>query len=401
MRIAYVCADPGVPIHDWRKGCSIHVQEMIRAFVGLGHELHIFATNPGTAPMGDLTAVPMHNLPPPPSDSSRMQREHIALIGNRALSHALRTAGPFDLVYERYSLWSFAGMRFAKQSNIPGILEVNAPLIDEQRRYRELIDQRSAEQVAARCFRDAHIVAAVSREVANYVRAFPGTRGKIEVLPNAVNPSRFVNNRSNRQSFVRPFTVGFVGSLKPWHGVEILVDAFESVHRSFRHSRLLIVGDGPERDRIESRIRSKGLEAATLLKGAVKPSEIPSLLGCMDVAVAPYPASDNFYFSPLKVYEYMAAGLPVVASAIGQIAELITDEVHGLLCPPGNRAALTQALLCLRHDAALRRRLGSAAREKILQQHTWKRVAEQVIAASKSDTAIDTIPNEALNRGAR
>lgn len=401
MKIAYICADLGVPVYGWQKGCSIHVQEMVRAFAGLGHELEIFATNPGSSPPADLRQLPLRKLPRPRRNLSRTQREQIALFGNRALTRALELTGPFDLVYERYSLWSFAGMQYAKQHNIPGVLEVNAPLIHEQRHYRELIDQQSAEYVTARCFRDARIVAAVSTQVADYVRGFPGTSGKVKVLPNGVDPSRFADRWGERQRVAHPFTVGFVGSLKPWHGVELLVKAFDGVHREFSHSHLLIVGEGPERKRIESDLRARGLEAATTLTGAVSPAEISSLLDNMDVAVAPYPESENFYFSPLKVYEYMAAGLPVVASSIGQIPELITDEVHGLLCRPGDSAALTEALLCFRNDPALRRRLGSAAREKIVKQHTWQQVADQVIEMSVPHTTPFSHTMVALGHGRR
>jgi glycosyltransferase involved in cell wall biosynthesis len=103
------------------------------------------------------------------------------------------------------------------------------------------------------------------------------------------------------------------------------------------------------------------------------------LLASMDVAVAPYPRRSSFYFSPLKVYEYMAASRPVVASRIGQLANLIEDGVNGLLCPAGDPVTLAAALARLRREPELRARLGRAARATVLKHHTWETVARRIL----------------------
>jgi glycosyltransferase involved in cell wall biosynthesis len=142
---------------------------------------------------------------------------------------------------------------------------------------------------------------------------------------------------------------------------------------------LLVVGDGPERARLEADLAARGLAQAAQLTGAVDPGEVPGLLASMDVAVAPYPNLENFYFSPLKVYEYMAAGLPVVASRIGQLAGLIRDGVNGILCPPGDSDALAEALERLRQEPEWGTRLGQAARATVLRDHTWAAVARRIL----------------------
>jgi glycosyltransferase involved in cell wall biosynthesis len=106
---------------------------------------------------------------------------------------------------------------------------------------------------------------------------------------------------------------------------------------------------------------------------------VPELLAGMDAAVAPYPNLKPFYFSPLKVYEYMAAGLPVVASRIGQLDGLIQDRVNGLLCPPEDAAALAAALDELGNDPRLRQRLGEAARATVVREHSWEAVARRLL----------------------
>jgi glycosyltransferase involved in cell wall biosynthesis len=386
MRVAYICADPGVPVFGC-KGCSVHVQEVIRALAQQGARVDLFTTRAeGERPPG-LGAVHLHPLPPPhgPDDASR---EMAAMSANRQTLDALTRDGPFDLVYERYSLWSYAGMEYARAADVPGLLEVNAPLIDEQAEHRCLVNRELAQRVAARAWSAASVLIAVSDEVCEYLERFAEASGHVEIIANGVDPRRFPRAVSPvRQDGSGKFTIGFVGSLKPWHGLSTLVDAFASVASDMPHTRLLIVGDGPERPRLEGSLAARGLREACFFTGAVPAAEVPGYLADMDVAVAPYPALPSFYFSPLKVLEYMAAGLPVVASRLGQITKLISQEINGLLCPPGDSVALARALCRLREDPALRQRLGKAAREAVLTKHTWDAVAKRILRLAEEQRA--------------
>ena len=129
----------------------------------------------------------------------------------------------------------------------------------------------------------------------------------------------------------------------------------------------MIVGDGPEKNNLMQDLKEKKLSSSVKFTGAVPHSKIPSLLSSMDVAVAPYPKIENFYFSPLKVFEYMAAGLPVVSSNIGQLTELIQNGYCGFLYRPGDSTALAKILLRLMKDPQLRKTVGTAAKNYIIQ----------------------------------
>ncbi|QVL49733.1 MAG: glycosyltransferase family 4 protein [Thiocapsa sp.] len=380
VRVAYVCADPGVPVFG-AKGSSIHVQEVVRALRRAGADVALFATRLGGEPPADLCGISVHPLPAlPPGEP--VVRERAALSANRALRAALAARGPFDLIYERYALWSHAGMDYARAVGAPGLLEVNAPLIEEQARHRTLVHRDAAEQVAARVFAAAHALVAVSTGVAAYLATRPGLETRVHVIPNGVDPARFPAARFAHRPASRKdgsFTVGFVGTLKPWHGLDVLVDAFARLHARDPDCRLLIVGEGPERRRIEAAIAARRIGFAVRLTGAVAPNQVPDHLAAMDVGLAPYPELPDFYFSPLKVYEYMAAALPVVASRIGDLDQIVQPEVTGLLCPPDDPAAVAAALARLRDDAPLRRCLGDAARARVLSGHCWDAVVARIL----------------------
>ena len=376
-RVAYICADQGVPVFG-TKGSSVHVQEVVRAMLGRDCRVDLFAARPEGDPPAGLESVPVHALASILRGDTAA-RERSALARNDFLSAALERSGPFDLIYERYSLWSFAGIDYATATETPALLEVNAPLIEEQQRYRTLVDRAAAQRVAERVFAGASALIAVSTETAAYLSSYSAAQGRVHIVPNGVNVDRF-SPRPDPSRLRAPgtFTIGFVGSLKPWHGLQILVDAFAILGRHQPYARLLIVGDGPERSNLTDGLSARGLLEAARFTGAVAPVEVPALLASMDAAVAPYPDLEGFYFSPLKVYEYMAAQLPVVASAIGQITEIIQDGVNGLLCPPGDPNALASALERLVEDDRLRVDLGLAARASMSRHHTWDATVQRI-----------------------
>lgn len=378
MRIAFVNTDSGVPAFG-RKGSSIHLQEMIRGFLCSGATVDLFTARvDGDSPPG-LEAVRVHQLPKR-SEGDLAEREQSALRANEQTRSALEREGLFDFVYERYALWNFAGMEYANAAGIPGVLEVNAPLIDEQAAHRGLVDRAGAERATRQAFGAARALVAVSAEIAAYLEQRPEATGRVHVVTNGVDVARFRPDVApSLLAAPGTFTVGFVGTLKPWHGLPTLVDAFALLREQVPNSRLLIVGDGPEREKFEEQLERRGVRPAANMTGAVFSAQIPSLLASMSAAVAPYPHSSKFYFSPLKVYEYMAAGLPVVASRIGQLDGLLEDGVNGLLCPPGDAAALAQALIRLSCDPQLAARLGWAARATVSAHYTWSSVVARVL----------------------
>ncbi len=375
MRIAYVCADPGVPVFG-SKGASVHVQGVLGALLRTGAEVELFATRTGGEPTPALRAATLHDLGRPRARDTR-EREVALAAANDALRDRIAAAGPFGLVYERHALFAWAGMEAARDAGAVGILEVNAPLVEEQATHRTLVDRGLAEEGVRRSLAAATAVLAVSRPLGDALEDTAEASGKVHVVPNGVDPARFAAPAERTGG--EPFTVAFVGTLKPWHGLDTLVDAFVLLRRAVPDARLLVVGDGPGRERLEQRLTDAGVLHATQLTGSVEPAAVGALLARADASVAPYPASADSYFSPLKVLESMAAGVPVVGSRVGQLPALIDDGRDGLLCEPGDAHDIARALGTLAADPHARRRLGARARSRVLAHHSWDGVARRIL----------------------
>ncbi len=368
MRVAYVSMDPGVPVFG-RKGSSVHVQAVLRGLVRAGAEVHLLTTRPGTDVPHDLARVVVHRIPVRTSaDDADRER---ALIEADARSSAVldRLPGPIDLVYERYSLWGTTATRWARRHEAPSLLEVNAPLITEQRQHRVLVDEATAEGGARAAIGAATAVIAVSAPVAAWARRRAADPGRVHVLANGVDTTRITPG--NGRPAGRPLTVGFVGTLKPWHGLSHLLAAFAQAGTQVPGLRLLVVGDGPQAAEFDADAARLAVADRIERTGALAPAEVPAALHRMDIAVAPYPACADFYFSPLKVYEYLAAGLATVASAVGELPATLDHGRLGVLVPPGDPPALAAAIVRLAADDALRATFGRRARRAAVARHDW------------------------------
>ena len=274
-------------------------------------------------------------------------------------------------------------MALAKRYRIPHVLEVNAPLAYEQKKYRSLSLPRLAARVERTIWRSADLLIAVSEPLRRRLEQEGVPADRIAVLPNGVEPARFLLDAERaaareRLKLAGRYVIGLVGSFKPWHGTDGLLAGFEDLHRSDPLGHLLLVGDGPLRAQLTEQVRLAGLEKAVTFTGAVPHHEVPAHVIAMDVAVAPYPALEESYYSPLKLFEYMAAGRAIVASRMGQIAEILVEGESGLLFDPGNVTQLADCLRRLRHSPALAQELGRKAREAS-GSYTWDHNAARLI----------------------
>ncbi len=423
MKIAYICADQGIPVLG-NKGASVHVREFTDALVELGHEVRIYSAA-GAAKHGQganqnraratLTILAPSKLT---NDAAKLFATSLSRLGWKhdpahlfsEVQHLLAdpafvtAALPLlhdfapDLLIARHALFSLAGLELARALGCPCVLEVNAPLVEERRRYWGLTLKHEAEQAERTAFAGAALLVAVSEEVRTYLLHYGASIDRIAVLPNGVNLARFhpdVDGAGVRRHYglEGQIVLGFTGSLKPWHGVDMLLRAFASVRVALRQRgsdreqkeaalHLLIVGDGPQRELLMRLSHELGVREQVTFTGALPHAEIPAHLAAFDIAVAPYLSSDGFYFSSLKVMEYLAMGRATVAPLLGHIPALLqgVDGPCGLLYRADDQQELATALLRLINNAELRQVLGARAAEQARQRYSWQQVAQHILA---------------------
>jgi glycosyltransferase involved in cell wall biosynthesis len=394
MRVAYVCCDHGVPVFG-HKGSSVHAQAVLRTLVARGDEVNLLTTAPVGTPPPELTGVRVHHLPTGPSTDRTgrevRNQEADALVG--PILTRLHRETPLGLVYERYSLWGRTATAWAAVAGVPSLLEVNAPLVEEQATHRWLVDRDCAEKVATQALSSAGAVLCVTEAVARWARCRMRDPAHAHVLGNGVDTLRTRPSGRPVKPATGPFTVGFVGTLKPWHGVDLLVDATALLVAEDPMYRLLVVGDGPLATTLQERAATAGIAAQVETTGGVSPHDVPALLHRFDVAIAPYPPMDDFYFSPLKVYEYLGAGLPVVASRVGGLADVLDHGRIGVLVEPGDATALAAAVAELRADPVRRDALGRAARLRAVARHDWSSVVCSALSLAR--VGVEGVPRAA------
>jgi glycosyltransferase involved in cell wall biosynthesis len=233
----------------------------------------------------------------------------------------------------------------------------------------------------------------VSDALFPYAIAHGARPGRVRVLPNGVDTDAFTPPPIDRDADhpTGPVRFGFVGSFKAWHGCDLLLEATLMARDRHADLELLLVGEGPQRAALEEVAGHLGLAANVRFLGARGHQEIPAFLHGLDVAVAPAPAGIDYYFSPLKVWEYAAAGRAIIAPRAGQVAERLRHAEDAWLVEPGSPAELAAAMMELAGNPELRRRLGDAAGARARAEFSWSRVARRLLVwlddAGVSDAA--------------
>ena len=387
-RITYLRATPAAGTQAG--GATSHINGFIGGALELGARVRVISNDPIAGL--DESRVELKVIDPQPFGLTRplFDLRNALLFTERACREIERD--PPDFIYQRYSRFNWAGVEASLRTGKPLFLEYNGSEVWMGRHWDRaglfsLLEraERLNLAAAARVF----VVADVERR--NLERAgVPAD--KIVVNPNGVDVRRFRPGVGGSEARARlgvgedETLVGFVGTFGPWHGATVLAQAFNLIPRE-AGVRLLLVGTGSLRERVEEILRGGGALGRVHFAGAVAHAEVPALLDACDVLASPHvPPEDGseFFGSPTKLFEYMATSKGIVASRVGQIAEVLTDEETALLVEPGDARALADAVLRLSRSRGLRERLGAAAREVCVRRHTWARNAGRVLDAYRA-----------------
>ena len=290
----------------------------------------------------------------------------------------------YHIIHERFNLLSIGGAWASRRLGIPFVLEVNADLL-EQRRYKGIPEKGLRRLYAIwatrMCFRNAVQIICISSRLKEHLRTkWNVDENKLTVLPCAADVEAFKPNYNSvtvRKSLgltTEP-VVMWVGGFYPWHDLSLLLESFALILQRRPDARLVLVGDGQTRSVVEETIKKRGMGQAVIMTGTVAHSQVPEMLSIADIAVVPstpLTAGLGGTGTPLKLFEYMAAGKAIVASDLNEAAEVIRDGQNGLLVDAGDVNKFAEASLRLINDPAERSRLGQNAREQAIKQYSWE-----------------------------
>lgn len=297
-----------------------------------------------------------------------------------------------DFIYHRHSEFNYSSAVLSRRHGIPLVLECNGSEVWIKKNWGHVYLERLLGMAESAQFAAADVITVVSSVMKADLAALGVSERKILVNPNGVNPELFtpaatVHERVTdlkRSGFV---VAGFVGTFGAWHGVDVLARAVRPTVQKNPNVRFLLIGDGILRPEVERILRDDGVSDSVIMTGSVPHDEIPQYLAGCDILLSPHVQNSDgsqFFGSPTKLFEYMAMGKPIIASGVGQIAEVIRDGTNGILMKHRDHGDLAEKILTLARDPALGRKLGSAARADALSQFSWQRNAQRVVEAVRS-----------------
>jgi glycosyltransferase involved in cell wall biosynthesis len=392
MKILYVAG--AIPLPGTSGGAT-HVLEVAHGLARRGQRLHVMARGQRWHHVDTGGAFDVTLLPFP---------DKLAYLALPEVYSIARRFAP-DVIMERYYNFAGAGMTVAKRRHIPAVLEVNAPMVDPpgspKSRLDRLLGGRLRHWAVTQGRWSRRIVTPLATTVPPEV-----PRSRIELVNWGANVDQFRPELRQEQAteiaaLRRQYSiaedavvVAFAGSFRAWHGVGVFADAALRLIPPDPRLVFLAIGGGPELEPLRARVAAAGLPPGRFVLTGPQPHDrVPLLLALAAIGVAPFVPSVyaplrtfGFYWSPLKVFEYMAMGLPVVTLDIPPLNTIIRAGEEGLLYREGDLATLTAHIAVLAADPTARARLGRAARARVVAHYSWdahcaqlERVLEEVI----------------------
>ncbi len=344
LRIVQVCADRGI-VPGSTKGAAQHLRGIASGLIVLGHEVRYYSARQGEG------VFPVEVRP-------------LADLDNES-------EGRVDVVYERYSLGHRGGLDLARSVGALFVLEVNAPLVEEARSHRPNTVEPHHPDVEAALLEQSDLVITVSSELNDWVRE--RRLGPSVVIPNGFEPSWFPSPARGNG----PPTLVFLGHPKPWHGATRLPSLLVALSDLGHQPDLFVIGGGLGAVELETQAQSLGVDDQVTITGPLPPDQASALLQTASIGLAPYPRQHPFYFCPLKIIDYLAAGLPVVATNQGDIEAMVHDA--GLVVDADDEDAFVEAVRYLLDNPELGVEMGLRGRSRAMESMTWGHVANRTI----------------------
>lgn len=392
MKIIYYSPHPTHDIVS-EVGYATHQREVINALREAGHTVIpviMGGTEKGqlspqgiTAAQGSLKARLKKIVPrflwTSLKDFKLMQHDKNAA---RQLEAAIITEQP-DMVYERSEYLQNKGVRVIKKYGIKYFLEINAPFVEEMNGFEGYSIWHSlAHKKEKNKIKKADKIFVVSSALEDFIiKRYGADPSKIILQPNCINPENVHPNQAAidklkyDNNLYGKKVIGFVGSIFPHHGVDMLIDAFETIAKQNDKTVLAIVGDGSIINSLKAKVEEKRLSEQVIFFGKQPHNTIYDFIGMMDICVM---ARSNWYGSPIKIFEYGIMGKPVIAPDTLPVRDVMDHQVHGLLVEM-NDNEVSFAIATLLNDKALCDSVANNFKQLILEKYTWKMAAAKIL----------------------
>lgn len=367
------------PIYEFFSGLGGTIGGHIAHVIGIEQSFRALGNNTVIAAYEEVPCLPKKQfvkLQHTSFNNAKFRKLHVLLKGYKELQRAINLESP-DVLYVRSCGLLFLNRVHRMYPEMPIITECSTPSQISMASAFPPVFMKQIGKFADKGFLSAsRLVIAVSDQLKSILLEmypqFPND--KILVVPNGVDCEQFrpsIPSIRDRLSIPEEvFLIGFTGNFAPWHRIDMLIEAMIELPSDIW---LILVGVGPKgiMQRLEMYVRKAKLSDRVHFAGAVPFSDMPQYVACFDVAVMPQDKAEP-HRSPIKLYEYMAAGKPIVGASVGQIPEVIKDGSNGLLYDSNSVGDLIEKILLVKRDLNLRGKLGNQARTDAISKHSWQ-----------------------------
>lgn len=398
MKILYYSPHPNLALNS-NSGYGTHMREMIAAFRRADHTVEPFIMG-GLDEQYDSSAElskkrkalniiknTIPNILWQTAKDLRLIKQDKSF--ERHLREKIKNFEP-DLIYERASYLQPSGVRAAKKEGIPHILEVNSPDVEEKKTLSggHSLLMSYAARIEQELLETTDVAAVITTSLKEYFdRKYESQKVDFVITPNAINKHRIQWKHENVEiirtdyELTDSLVLGFVGSLLPWHGVDLILKAFKEINRSHHFNiKVLIVGDGEGITQLKNLSREFEIDRNIIFTGRVPHDHVFDYIEAMDITI--YPGSKenkNWYGSPVKLFEYGAMGKPIIIYDQKPIRDVMVHDIDGILIEP-EVDQLVSAIRRLIENEELRKRMGKNFQSKVLNEYTWDKNVERVLS---------------------